>query len=127
LSNTWRSAAFLLPSRNSSSRYWYDWNPDEVPSDPRNSLYSEGVSVARTDHWWVIVSWMCLTRASRLRAVAGSSAAKRSAADLSSWIISFSHSSLVWCWMMNRSSSWCGGSLARCCAPSNSSRCRYDP
>jgi hypothetical protein len=30
------------------------------------------------------------------------------AAD-SSWIISFIHSSEVWCWMMNSISSWCGG------------------
>ena len=41
-------------------------------------------------------------------------------AERSSWIISFSHSSEVWCWMMKSSSSCCGGSLHGCWAESRS-------
>src|SRR5665647_3068718 len=68
LSNTLSMRRFLLPSANTKARYWYDWNPEELPRNPRNWAYSVGVSVARSDHCSVSVRWMCLTRAMPLRA-----------------------------------------------------------
>jgi len=50
------SAKLRLPARNSIARYWYDWNPDELPRTPLNSAYSAGVSVANTDHCSVKVA-----------------------------------------------------------------------
>ena len=63
LSKTLSMRRFLLPSTNSTARYCQDWNPDELPRNPRNWAYSVGVSVASTDHCSVSVRWMCLTRA----------------------------------------------------------------
>ena len=48
-------SAFLLPRRNSTSRYCADWNPERVARNGRISAYSLGVSVASTDHWSVSV------------------------------------------------------------------------
>ena len=106
-------SAFLLPSRNSTSRYCADWKPELVARNGRISAYSEGVRVASTDHWSVSVCWMCLIRASRLSAGERSSVRSSARAERSSWIISLSHSSLVWCWTMKSSSSCCGGSRQR--------------
>ena len=50
---------------------------------------------------------MCLIRAIRLSAGERSSVRSRARAERSSWIISLSHSSLVWCWTMKSSSSCC--------------------
>ena len=72
-------SAFLLPSRNSTSRYCADWKPELVARNGRISAYSLGVSVASTDHWSVSICWMCLTRASRLSAGARSSVAQQRA------------------------------------------------
>ena len=109
-------SAFLLPRMNSTARYCQDWKPEEVARKPRNSAYSVGVRVASTDHCSVSVCWMCLTRARRLSAGARSSAASRSRAERSSCSTSLSQSSVVWCWMMNSSSSCCGGTLKGCWA-----------
>ena len=117
-------AAFLLPSRNSTARYCADWNPDDEPSDAAELGVLGGVSVASTDHCSMSVFWMCLTRASFFSAGASRSAARSSQAERSSWSRSFSHSSEVWCWTMNSSSSWCSGLLRGCWAASSSSRCR---
>ena len=119
--NTLTMSAFLLPSRNSTSRYCADWKPELVARKGRISAYSLGVSVASTAHWSVSVCWMCLTRASRFSAGDSSSARSRSRAERSSWTISLSHSSEVWCWMMKSSSSCWGGSLSGCWAASSRS------
>ena len=118
---TFTMSASLLPSRNSTSRYCADWKPETGRRNGRISAYSLGVSVASTDHWSVSVCWMCLTRASRLSAGERSSAASSARAERSSWTISFSQSSLVWCWTMKSSSSCCGGSVSGCCADSSTS------
>src|SRR4051794_25130537 len=112
---------------NSTARYWYDWKPDEVPRKLRNSAYSLGVRVASTDHCSVSVRWMCLTRARPLSAGRRSSLASCRWTARNSCSTSLSHSSEVWCWRMNSSSSWCSGTLTGCCASRISSRCRYRP
>ena len=85
----------------------------EHPAELRRTR--SGVSVASTDHCSVSVFWMCLTRAMHLSAGASSSARSRSRAVSSSCSTSFSHSSVVWCWTMNSSSSWCSGrEIGRC-------------
>jgi len=65
---------------------------------------------------------MRLTRASILNAGCSSSLATDAMAARSSCSISFIHSSLVWCWMMN-SISLCSGERG-CWALSTWSRCR---
>ena len=102
----------LLPSRNSSARYWNDWNPEDWPSTPRNSMYSLGVSVSSTLHCSVITSWIRFTRAMILKQGSSWSRLMCSSAASSSWTISLIHSSVVWCWMMNSISSWCGGTAS---------------
>ena len=117
--------AFLLPRRNSTARYWLDWKPDELPRKPRNCAYSVGVRVASTDHCSVSVFWMCLTRAIAFSAgaeVVGGEQPRGGAA--SSCRTSLSHSSVVWCWMMNSISSWCSGVLTGCWALSRVGNCR---
>ncbi len=109
-------SAFLLPSRNSTSRYCADWKPELAARKGRICAYSLGVSVASTDHWSVRVCWMCLTLASRFSAGPSSSVVSSARAERSSWMSSLSHSSEVWCWMMKSSSSCCGGSLSGCWA-----------
>jgi hypothetical protein len=114
-------SAFLLPSRNSITRYWSDWKPDASPSTPRNFTYSLGVSVASTPHCSNSWRWICLTRASFFRHGPTWSARRSSSALLSSWITSRIHSSDVWCCTMNSISSWCSGCDSGCCAPSRRS------
>src|SRR3546814_10909728 len=87
----------------STVRYCSDWNPDEGPRMSRNSMYSEGVSVSSTDHCAVSWSSTRLQRATTLPNCHTRSPRRWATAAESSWISSFSHSSEVWCWMMNRS------------------------
>jgi hypothetical protein len=49
-------------------RYWNDWKPDELPSEPRKAEYSAGVSVESTSHDWFSCAMMRATRASILKA-----------------------------------------------------------
>ena len=123
-SNTGSILRFLLPSRNSTARYWLDWNPEELPRKPRNCEYSVGVRVASTDHCSVRVFWMCLTRAMAFSAEPRSSERSQAAALRSSCRTSLSHSSVVWCWMMNSISSWCSGALTGCWALRSVGSCR---
>ena len=85
-------------------------------------MYSGGVIVASTSQAWTSCSMIRLTRLSILNAGCSSSAAIRPMAPRSSWSISFIHSSLVWCWTMNSSSS-CAGDNG-CWAPSTWSSAR---
>ena len=78
-SKTASIAAFLLPNRNSSSRYCADWKPDALPSTCRNCAYSDGVRVASTDHCSVICRCTCLTLASRFSAGPRSSCGEQAA------------------------------------------------
>jgi nitrate/TMAO reductase-like tetraheme cytochrome c subunit len=86
------------------------------------ALYSGGVIVASTSHACTSCSMMRETRASILKAVPSSSRATAAIAACSSCSISFIHSSLVWCWMMNSISLWSGDSGF--CAPRMASSCR---
>ena len=61
-------SAFLLPSRNSTARYWWLWNPELVARNGRIRAYSLGVSVASTSHCSTSCFCTCLTRASRFSA-----------------------------------------------------------
>ena len=61
-------SAFLLPSRNSTARYWWLWNPELVARNGRIWAYSLGVSVASTSHCSTSCFCTCLTRASRFSA-----------------------------------------------------------
>ena len=80
--------------------------------------------VSSTDHCSVSCFWMCFTRASTFSAGPGSSASRNATAACSSWITSFIHSSEVWCWMMNSSSSWLAGVDSGACAESTWSSLR---
>ncbi|CAJ5500835.1 Uncharacterised protein [Burkholderia pseudomallei] len=60
---------------NSSSRYWYDWKPDDAPRYGRIAEYSDGVIVASTFHACTSCSSTRDTRASILNA--GGSASSR--------------------------------------------------
>ena len=63
--------------------------------------YSGGVIVASTSQACTSCSMIRDTRASILKALPSWSAASAAMAACSSCSISFIHSSLVWCWMMN--------------------------
>ena len=89
------------------ARNWCDCSPEAGPSTLRNSAYSEGVSVSSTAHCSNSWRWICFTRARILKHGASWSACTCAIAAASSWIMSFIHSSEVWCWMMNSISSWC--------------------
>jgi hypothetical protein len=78
--------------------------------------------VASTSQACTSCSMILLTRASILKAVPSSSRATQATAARSSCSISFIHSSLVWCWMMNSISLWSGDSGF--CAPRIASSCR---
>ena len=109
------------------ARYCADWKPDELPSDGRNASYSDGVSVSSTAHCSKSCFWMSFTRARILKHGSSASARTKAIAALSSWIMSFIHSSDTWCWTMNSISSWSGAPLAPesgCCADSRRSRWR---
>ena len=105
-------------------RYCSDWKPDEGPSTWRNSMYSDGVSVSSTDHIAVSCAITCLQRAKIFWQASSSSRRRCATAAPSSCTSSFSHSSETWCWMMNSSSSWCGGSESGFCADSSCCNCR---
>ena len=124
-------SAFLLPSRNSTCAVL---RPTGTRRGGRgragSAAYSDGVSVASTDHWSVTVCWMCLTRAIRLRAGARSSAREqRHGPSAARGLSSFSHSSVVWCWTMNSSSSWWpdAGAARRAAGRAAGSRRRTGP
>ena len=86
------------------------------------ALYSGGVMVASTSQAWTSCSMMRDTRASILNALLSSSLAIAEMAARNSCSISFIHSSLVWCWMMNSISLWSGDSGF--CALRMASSCR---
>jgi hypothetical protein len=87
------------------ARYCHDWKPEDWPSAPRKRVYSLGVIVRSTSQALFNCSKMRATRVSILKAGRTSSARIASIAPDISWMASFIHSSEVWCWMMNRSSS----------------------
>ena len=86
------------------------------------ALYSGGVMVASTSQALTSCSKMRLARASFLKAGGSRSARMSAMAAPISVSISFIHSSLVWCWMMNSISSCAGES--GCWAESTWSMCR---
>src|SRR6185312_13624011 len=108
---------------NSSNRYWNDWNPEERPSAFRKSEYSAGVMVESTSH--VAVSCVCTRemRASILNDGSSESFLTQAMTPFSSCRNRRSHSSDVWCTMMNIISSC--SNVSGFCASSNLSRCRY--
>ena len=120
--NTLSIAAFLLPSRNSMVRYCSDWKPDDGPEDVAElHVLRRRQRLQHRPHLGQLAQDLLAAREDLLaRRRAGRRAGARSP-RVSSWIISFIHSSATWCWTMNSSSSWCGGSDSGCCADSRRS------
>ena len=99
------------------ARNWCDCRPEAGPSTLRKSAYSDGVSVSSTAHCSKSWRCTCFTRARILKHGASWSFFTCAIAAPSSWIMSFIHSSEVWCWMMKSISSWCD-ERGRCAASS---------